>query len=197
MINDIIVVDDVISKSYQDLIVQTIIDNREFPWFFTPGVTGSKVFANEEFIKKDTPGWAHSFFNHEKGGITSSIAELLIPVIHEACGKINFYPKQLMHGRVFALMPKLNTGRNVWHVDMSQPHLSCVYYVNDSTGPTIISSESAETHQQNCIDRDVDFPIAKTVEPKKGRAVLFDGRFYHASTNPDDGRRVIINFDVI
>ena len=197
MINNIIVVDDVISKSYQDLIIQTIIDNREFPWFFSPAVTGSKMFNSEELVKKDTAGWAHTFFNHEKSGITSSIAELLIPIIHEACGKIDFYPKQLMHGRVFALMPKLNKSRNVWHVDMMQPHLSCVYYVNDSTGPTIISSESADTHGKQFIDRDVDFPIAKAVEPKKGRAVLFDGRFYHASTNPDDDRRVIINFDVI
>jgi ectoine hydroxylase-related dioxygenase (phytanoyl-CoA dioxygenase family) len=197
MINDIIVVDDAISKSYQDLLVHTIIDNREFPWFFSPAITGSKMFNDPALNKKDTPGWAHKFFDHELKGITSSIAELLIPIVHEACGKIDFYPKQLLHGRVFSLMPKLDQGRNVWHVDMMQPHLVCVYYVNDATGPTIISSESAEVHNRQFIDRDVDFPVAKTVEPKKGRAVLFDGRFYHTSTNPDDDRRVIIDFDVI
>jgi ectoine hydroxylase-related dioxygenase (phytanoyl-CoA dioxygenase family) len=197
MINDIIVVDDVISKSYQDFIVQSIIDQREFPWFFTPAITGSKMFNDDKLNKKDTPGWAHKFFDHEMTGPTSPIAGLLIPIAHEACGKIGFQLKEMLHGRVFSLMPKLNKGRNVWHVDIMQPHLVCIYYVNDATGPTIISSESAEVHQKQFIDRDVDFPIAKTVEPKKGRAVLFDGRFYHTSTNPDDDRRVIINFDVI
>ena len=197
MINDIIVVDDVISKSYQDLLENFIVHNREFPWFFSPAVTGSKMFNDDKLNKKDTPGWAHKFFDHELKGPTSAIADMLIPIVHEACGKIGFYPKELLHGRVFSLMPKLNKGRNVWHVDIMQPHLVCIYYVSDATGPTIISSESAKTHQRQFIDRDVDLKVAKTVEPKKGRAVLFDGRFYHTSTNPDDDRRVIINFDVI
>ena len=53
MINDIIVVDDVISKSYQDLLVQTIIDNREFPWYFVSSITDSKNFNSEKLNKKD------------------------------------------------------------------------------------------------------------------------------------------------
>jgi hypothetical protein len=194
MINDIIVVDDVISKSYQDLIVQTIIDNREFPWYFVSSITDSKNFNND---KKDSPGWSHKFFDRELNGRTSSIAEMLLPIMHEACGKINFYPKQLLNGCVFSLLPKLNKDRNMWHVDMMHPHLVCLYYVNNATGPTVISSESSETYQKQCIDSDVNLNIAKMVEPKKGRAVLFDGRFYHAATNPDDGRRVIINFDIV
>ena len=66
------------------------------------------MFNDDKLNKKDTPGWCHKFFDNELRGPTSAIADMLIPIVHEACGKIGFYPKALLQGRVFSLMPKLN-----------------------------------------------------------------------------------------
>jgi hypothetical protein len=197
MINDIIVIDDAISKSYQDLIEQSIVENLEFPWYFSPAITTTESFQNDPMKKKDTTGWAHKFFDVESNGKTSFIADLLMPLMHEACGKIRFYPTKLLQGRIFSLTPALDKIQHIWHVDLLDPHLVCLYYVNDSTGPTIISAESVVTRKSRFISADTDLKIAKKVDPKKGRIVLFDGRLYHAPTNPEDGRRVIINFDIV
>ena len=38
--------------------------------------------------------------------------------------------------------------------------------------------------------------IIKEITPKKGKCVLFNGKHYHASSNPVEGNRCIINFNV-
>ena len=190
MINEVIVIDDVISKSYQDLIEQTIVVNGDFPWYFCPNVSGDNSSLKH-------PAWSHKFFDFEIASSNVAITNLLSPLMHEACSNINFYPTQLLNGRVFSLMPSHHTTHNIWHVDLARPHLVCIYYVNDSTGPTIISADSAEIYQKQYINADVNLSIKKVIEPKKGRAVLFDGKFYHASTNPTDDRRVVINFNIV
>jgi hypothetical protein len=49
------------------------------------------------------------------------------------------------------------------------PHLVCLYYINDSDGPTYF------------YDKD---KISLAIPPKKGSAVVFDGSIIHAGSNP-------------
>ena len=43
-----------------------------------------------------------------------------------------------------------------------------------------------------------EYKIIKTVEPKKGRFVVFDGKYYHAGRHPNDhDTRLVINFNFI
>jgi hypothetical protein len=62
------------------------------------------------------------------------------------------------------------------HVDLKYedgriiPHLVCLYYINDSDGPTFFY--------------DKDFNIIEMVNPQKGSAVIFDGQIMHSGTNP-------------
>lgn len=50
------------------------------------------------------------------------------------------------------------------------PHMVCLYYINDSDGPTYFYSD--EGH------------ISHVIHPKKGTAVIFDGSILHAGSNP-------------
>ena len=194
MINDIVVLDDIFSKAYQDSIEATIMKNTEFPWYYSPSL--SKPIANAVDNNSDSPGWAHVFF-HRSTGPSSFVANILMPVAQEAFGKINLYTEEFIQGRIFQLLSKNSSQTEIppWHVDMADmQHMVCLYYVNDSTGPTFISSQRFDPRFDQMIEN-AELPVEKTVEPKKGRVVLFDGSRYHRASNPENGRRVVINFN--
>ena len=72
---------------------------------------------------------------------------------------------------------------NCPHTDRDEPHLSAIYYVNDSDGFTFLF--------------DNDNNIIEKVMPKKGSLLLFDGAIKHASGHPVEFlKRCIINFNL-
>lgn len=199
MIDDIIVIDDCISKNWQDDIQAHILGNLDFPWYYCPSITRGDG-PNVSHID-DSDGWSHLFWNYELKGApaTSRLTNYFLPLLQECTGQIGFKPKDLLYGRVFQTFPDRKPRQgppyNILHVDSQIPHLVCLYYVNDSTGPTVVTDCKRPQFNTDTI-KDV-FPqpkIIKEIEPKKGRVVLFNGDHYHASTNPTEGRRVIINF---
>ena len=77
------------------------------------------------------------------------------------------------------IVPGSNSPRyvsQVPHTDLkfengnSIPHLVCLYYVNDSDGPTFFY--------------DNDLNVIEKVNPSRGTAVIFDGDTLHAGSNP-------------
>jgi len=60
--------------------------------------------------------------------------------------------------------------------------LSCIYYVNDTSGDTVLFND--------------DKSVLKRISPKKGTGVLFDANILHAGCFPKDENkpRIIINF---
>lgn len=83
----------------------------------------------------------------------------------------NFYPPQIPH------------------VDLQYDngtipeHWVCVYYINDNNAPTYLFDQQMR--------------IVKSIAPKSGRALLFDGQTYHAASNPhfsdDNALRYVVN----
>jgi hypothetical protein len=193
MIDDIIVIDNAISSNYQEAIFNRVLDDRNFPWYYIPNIT--KRSQGEDVKQQDSFGFAHSFL--DRNGGHSILNDFLLPLAYEACDKISYTPNGFYYGRIFMTVAMENSPKhNMYHVDMVDPHLVCLYYVNDSTGPTVITDSTVHNISQNDINNKKDVNIIRTIEPKKGRAVLFDGKYYHASSNPDEGRRCIINFNI-
>ena len=193
MINDIIIIDDVISKNYQDAIEDRLLNDRNFPWYYIPNI--SKRTNGEDVMSADSFGFAHAFL--DRNGPLGKMNDFFLPLAYEACSKINFTPKEFYYGRVFMTVAMSNSpNHNMFHVDMMNPHLVCLYYVNDSTGPTVISNKTHHDISQDEINNLEEIEITHCVEPKKGRAILFDGKYFHASTNPSTSRRCIINFNM-
>lgn len=87
------------------------------------------------------------------------------------------------------------------HIDTDQDHLAIVYYINNSTGNTILhrnrEGDNAETFHRNKkkIDKE-NFREVESVKPKQGRVVVFDGRLHHYGDYPEDGERFIININL-
>lgn len=192
MIDDILIFDNVVSSVYQNFIQERIMDDRNFPWYYTPNIT--KRTSGENTLDLDNAGFGHTFYN--KNGVQSKIYEFLLPLMYESCSKINFTPTKLHFGRIFMTLTSNNTKHNLFHVDLVIPHLVVLYYINDSTGPTIITNNTILDVDQDTINNLEHIEVIKTIEPKKGRAVVFDGKYYHASTHPRAGRRCVINFDI-
>jgi hypothetical protein len=86
------------------------------------------------------------------------------------------------------------------HVDGYHHHMVCIYYVNDSDGDTVIFNKQSGNYVFDTQLKELkpnDLPILQTITPKKGRCVIFNGKFFHASTQPTTGVRCIINFNFI
>jgi hypothetical protein len=199
MINDIIIIDDFISPSYQDKIAEETLYNPDFPWYFAASIT--KKIPLDKRMENDSYGFGHMFYKKQSGGSISTITNLLTPIMYHACDKINFTINELYWGRVFLTFPTVKEvfqkKYNLLHVDADIPHLVCLYYVNDSDGDTVITAATHPEFGQDEVNQIIPAPqIIKSITPKKGRAVMFDGKFYHASTNPTKNRRCIVNFDI-
>ena len=88
--------------------------------------------------------------------------------------------------RIRAVMNiKNQTGEYIPHTDLDAPHFTMLYYVNDSDGPTKFYDHK-------------DGEVIKMVDPKKGRAVLFTGDTYHASSSPrHHSNRIVLNYNFL
>jgi len=81
------------------------------------------------------------------------------------------------------------------HVDTIEDHLVCLYYVIDSDGETMILDKE-DFPAGSPIPDWGEYNIVHRIEPKQGRAVLFNGRIYHANYLPKKNMRCVINFNI-
>jgi len=65
-------------------------------------------------------------------------------------------------------------------------------YINDSDGPTIIYNEKYPVKDSK------DLSIKEKINPKAGRAILFEGDRYHSSSFPiEHSKRMVLNINFI
>lgn len=67
---------------------------------------------------------------------------------------------------------------------------TAIYYISDSDGDTILFNE----FYKNTVDTSRK-TIYKTITPKKGRLVMFDGTRYHTNTWSTQKERVLLNIN--
>ena len=70
-----------------------------------------------------------------------------------------------------------------------------MYYVVDSDSDTVIYKNNYENGMT--VPNMKDLIENKRVTPKKGRVVVFDGYFWHTACQPENNKRLIINYNVI
>jgi hypothetical protein len=84
------------------------------------------------------------------------------------------------------------------HVDCSDPHVSTIFYMNDSDGNTVIYNEKFDvesniTKQFINIDES-KLTVQKEIEPKANRLLIFDGHYLHTGHVPaHHNNRVLLN----
>lgn len=187
--NKFIVVDNFIPFSYQEKLKEWIY-NGSFPWYYVGNVTTTE---NKEF----RPAMSHLIYdNGEK------ISTLEIDILaHVGAEKFNWVFNSITIAKTILQFP-LNEnciGKNLdtLHVDVDPfyPHLVVLYYVFDADGDTLITDLQYDGSLPTTIPYENQNIMAR-VTPKQGRAVIFDGRFYHTAEQPKKGMRGIINLNL-
>lgn len=202
MINDIFVFDDFIPKWYQDEIERILFDEAQ--WNLKYDVTYSRdIFNKLQEIRPELrprPGFHHPLVMG--GQVSSPIHLFLKPMLFAACDKINVTLKEVMLGRSFLQLPLANINYDIkdpLHVDSYNEHMVFLYYVVSSDGKTLLTDCKCDfsDSESNLVNKTFDdCNIIKSITPKKGRLVLFDGRHYHAAEQSRDSIRCIINYNL-
>jgi hypothetical protein len=187
--------DDFVEPAVADEI-ERIFTSSGFPWYFYPNVN-SKVRpedrADHPTVIYDDTRYAESF----------GFSSLLFPT-DEPNNELFRYPKQifeqflnyhrlrperLLRVKANLLVRSVGDSRPFSpHVDVPFPHWVMIYYVNDSDGDTVILDKIyPDRENANVLQR---------VSPKKGRAIMFDGRHYHCGACPvRHDTRIVFNYD--
>ena len=169
--------DNIISKNYQDYIEETFTE--DFPWYHQ--------LQEQEDWEED---WRSSNFIHmihvenedwqpplQK---TQRYKDIVYPILLEALDS----PLKQVH-RIRAVMSingQVSEKGFPPHIDLSHPHLTMLYYVNDSDGATKIFEEESVVE----------------IEPKKGRVLFLSGDTLHCGSCPiESDKRILINFNFL
>lgn len=196
MIDDFIILDNFLPNSYTNAIEDFLLGEFQIPWLLLNDISyPADKLENETKLTTKFPAFAHVFKNED--GIYTEKCDFLLPIAYDACDVIKFNIKNILRVRTFLQPPSnLPSRKNNPHIDMITKHLVCLYYVNDSQGPTILYREKYPSTSVHDAGK-YDFSIVKTVEPRKGRCLIFDGYNFHSSSSPTDVNRCVINFDIV
>jgi hypothetical protein len=184
-----IVIENIIEKNYQDFIEEQLFSSQ-FPWNFLNDVTWGNHKVD---VKNKTQAFSHVFFDNNQG---NSYYYLVLPILLQALSKANLKMLNLIKIRSFLQLSNSNRREhNNPHVDHDFPHYDFLYYVNDADGDTFFFEETTEQIPRNSVTEETKFVVKERFSPKKGTMVVFDGKQYHASSAPTEGKRCVINYN--
>jgi hypothetical protein len=184
-----IVVENIIHSRYQNEIEKLMLeDNNVFAWLYKVDLT----YGNQRNDISKLPGLVHGFV--QQGNPVCAFWELLKPLYFEILEKLaeqGIEVSRIINCRGLLQFPDGSGQETILnaHIDVIDvEHVIAVYYVNNSTGDTVI--------YDNQMPKARDKGIVFRATPKKGSVVLFPGDLYHAGSNPISGSRCVINISM-
>jgi len=184
---DLVEVEDVIPRSYQDQI-EAELTSETAAWYFRlePGRTVRVL--GESGVDALYSGFTNTVIHIENpAGPPSPVTALLLPLLLMFCDKAKKPFTRLLRIRL-GLYPRIMMeAAHHPHVDFYVPHYNALYYVNDADGDTLLFAETFDEVPQDRLAgymRDGRFNVAAAISPKKGKMIGFDGKRYHASMHP-------------
>lgn len=195
MINSIKVFDNIIPLESQDKILNYVL-NKKDNW---------KYYDNINYVKNLKFNYpANSlhgdFIDDDIKNIINNIEDSVVfklgsKKLMNYRYKINWQtPYETHHDEDYFL--------NGLHIDKVISHIAMVYYINDTDGDTMIYEDTEMTNSA-LISKKIEennfstFKLQQRVSPKKGRLVVFDGKFPHYALYPTVADRYIINFNLV
>jgi hypothetical protein len=164
----------VIDVDYQNQLYQALTDVN-FNWHFLEDATHE--FANDSLTS--TPSFVNLIFHPNNKD--NPHLPLFQPLLDAILEKSQLTLDTLLRIRVGFLLntkyvlPSMPYKYNTPHRDYDQEHYTAVYYVNDSDGDTVVFHE---------IEKSEKYRVMLKSQPDKGKALVFNGWHYHASSCP-------------
>lgn len=191
MIDKIYIYEDVISKEKQD-ILESYFSKNKLVW---------KHINNTDYLESYMPQNVVTSDRITDTTIRSIIAEIEKNALLKI--GLNFqtnyrYKVNLLKSEHFS---SERNSKDSIHIDRYYPHIAMVYYINDTDGDTKffkLNGDTSDKFIQYLNNKEYDkFEHFKSVSPKKGKIVIFDGLIPHASTYPTTKDRYVINFNTV
>jgi hypothetical protein len=185
------VIDDFLDKSYFDFIVNDVMNDDTFHWYYSDDSTYSsdkKFSINGEV--KHTQGFSNLLVTDDKA--RSREGDLIYPFALKV--KSYLGAKEVMRVRADLCTQNVDNAIHGPHVDFpGKFHYSSILYLNETDGNTLIFNERDPGSQVNG-DNINSFTIKESIEPKPNRLVVFDGRYIHSGCSPRDHKcRKLLN----
>jgi hypothetical protein len=193
MSDKFLIVDDIVSLEKQDEIKETLL-NGGFPWFYLNDATYPTISST------NTPVMNHYYRLDYK--TNSQFYNLIEDVGDKGAELYGFDYQDVLQVRSFLQFPLNTDWRKEFvdklHIDSTSEHLVVLYYVLDSDGDTVIVNKKFEAGEDVAKDlKHTDYEVLHRITPKKGRAVIFNGKYYHTAEQPTNGMRCVINFNLV
>lgn len=159
-----------------------------FPWFYhsstNPEVDGLHVLKSEAVSE----GVLFSGAIYEKDQVYPLIHKIFVSFLIK--NKITC--KQIIRIKANLYPQVKDYAFHSPHVDTEGDHKVFLYYVDDSDGDTVLFDQKFNGIAPS------DLTVKKSVSPKAGKGMVFDGLHYHASSSPVLNKtRCTINIDFI
>jgi hypothetical protein len=198
MINEIYTFDNIVDIKIQNEI-ENYVYNKNLQWNIEKNITNScGIHTNYLF-----PAIVHGELNIDK-----NILKFIDIIINNSLNKINKKLAKKYRIKINKTIPHhidTNEEYRLLHIDKTEPHVTIIYYINDSDGDTLIFNDKNNKHlkninefmnNENFLDFK-NFELNKCISPKKGRVVIFDGNLWHYGKYPTKGERNIININLV
>ncbi len=202
-----VIVDDLVTKVEQRRLEVAVLDRSDMDWRYSPKSTASDLDAIEKSTKVDpnifvdpVGSFCHNLY-YDPIGVQPAVSPFYSLVENFPAAieqKFNVKVNRLLRMHIMLTMPdpKNQSKYGIPHVDYTEypTAKTIVYYINDSTGDTVLFNEKYQSDLDTNIGKK---NILTRVSPKKGRAVMFDTLQFHAASRSHTNHRAILNINFI
>lgn len=200
MLDDNIIIDDDVFSDIKDDVENLLVD-ADFPWYLSGRIYSTVATVQTDHYNKITNNvfeygqFIHAFM---MDGVTNSNhVGFAIDMIRRVKEKYK------ISGNIIRIKGNLCTrvyepndsAHQTPHIDNNSDHWVMIYYVNDSDGDTFLFDQQVSpTVSQTEIQ---ELSLKCRVSPRKGRLLLFNGKYLHAGMHPrKNNYRMVINFNI-
>jgi len=179
LIKNIYTYENIIDEIDENILLE-YMKSKYTEWYFVENISKS----NFEFLSFN--GWSRHVTEQEP--IEDYIFNIIKKIERNALNKSNLKFIKNYRYKLNCLEP-LNTIATLeqlysnTHVDDTIQHIVLMYYANDVDGDTILFDKNNQ--------------ILKSISPKKGKVVLFDGSISHCPSWPTKENRYVLNYNIV
>lgn len=179
LIENIYIFENVITEKDEDILLE-YMKTKYTQWYFVEDVAKIGIH-NLQFN-----GWSRHITNEEP--IEDVIFNIIKKIEKNTLENANLkflknYRYKLNCLEPLRTKPTLEELYTNTHVDDNIEHIVLIYYANDVDGDTILF--------------DNNNTILKSISPKKGKVVLFDGSIKHCPSWPTEKNRYVLNYNIV
>lgn len=203
--DEILYIENVVPKSFQNSIIDRVQGDQHFPWFLL-----HRIGHPDHYGKGTTPAYLDNnitddvgFFHMAyDGGNYSPYYDFFKNVLYFFTEKTDIEVGNILRIRLRYTHKGKDHSETKYaapHVDFytGKPYYTLVYYVDDSDGDTIIFDKIFNPAEE-IYDPIISNPLPELIRitPKKGSGLFFNGHRFHAGNFPINySSRIVINFD--